>query len=145
VRSQTQGMVPLSELVTQQSTVAPLTVNHLGQFPSVTLSFNLKNNAPIGPAVTAIDNAVAALHLPPTMQTRFQGSAQGFQASLSSTPILILAALIAVYIILGMLYESVIHPLTIISTLPSAGLGALMVLFVFGFGLDMMGIIGIIL
>ncbi len=145
VRSQTAGMVPLAQLVTPQSAVAPLSVNHLGQFPSVTLSFNLKGNAPLGPAVTAINNAMASLHVPPTIQARFQGTAQAFQASLSSTPILILAALIAVYIILGMLYENAIHPLTIISTLPSAGLGALLVLYVFGFGLDMMGIIGIIL
>jgi len=145
VKSQTAGMVPLSELVTQQPTVTPLSVNHQGQFPSVTLSFNLKANAPLGPAVTAISNAFAALHAPPTIQASFQGNAQAFQSSLSSTPILILAALIAVYIILGMLYENTIHPLTIISTLPSAGLGALLILQTFGFGLDIMGIIGIIL
>jgi HAE1 family hydrophobic/amphiphilic exporter-1 len=145
VRSQTAGMVPLSELVTQQPTVVPLAVNHQGQFPSVTLSFNLRGNAPIGPAVTAIQQTMDALHVPPTIQASFQGNAQAFQSSLSSTPILILAALIAVYIILGMLYENTIHPLTIISTLPSAGAGALLVLLLFGFGLDMMGIIGIIL
>jgi multidrug efflux pump subunit AcrB len=138
-------MVPLSELVTQQPTVAPLSVNHQGQFPSVTLSFNLKGNAPLGPAVTAINQAMATLHVPPTIQASFQGNAQAFQSSLSSTPILILAALIAVYLILGMLYENIIHPLTIISTLPSAGLGALLILYAFGFGLDVMGIIGIIL
>ncbi len=145
VRSQTSGMVPLSELVTQQPTVVPLAVNHQGQFPSVTLSFNLKGNAPLGPAVQAIQQTMASLHVPPTIQANFQGNAQAFQDSLSSTPILILAALIAVYIILGMLYENTIHPLTIISTLPAAGLGALLVLLVCGFGLDIMGIIGIIL
>ena len=145
VKSQTAGMVPLSELVTQQPTVTPLSVNHQGQFPSVTLSFNLKANTPLGPAVTAINDAFASLHAPPTIQASFQGNAQAFQSSLSSTPILILAALIAVYIILGMLYENTIHPLTIISTLPSAGLGALLILQTFGFGLDIMGIIGIIL
>jgi HAE1 family hydrophobic/amphiphilic exporter-1 len=145
VKSQTAGMVPLSELVTQQPTVTPLSVNHQGQFPSVTLSFNLKGNAPLGPAVSAINGAVATLHMPQTIQASFQGNAQAFQSSLSSTPILILAALIAVYIILGMLYENTIHPLTIISTLPSAGLGALLILLTFGFGLDVMGIIGIIL
>jgi hydrophobe/amphiphile efflux-1 (HAE1) family protein len=145
VRSQTSGMVPLSELVTEQPTVVPLAVNHQGQFPSVTLSFNLRGNAPLGPAVSAIQETMAALRVPPTIQATFQGNAQAFQSSLSSTPILILAALIAVYIILGMLYENGIHPLTIISTLPSAGLGALLVLFIFGFGLDVMGIIGIIL
>jgi multidrug efflux pump subunit AcrB len=145
VRSQTAGMVPLSEVVTRQPTVAPLAVNHLGQFPSVTLSFNLKNNAPLGPAVTAISEAMAKLHVPQTIQARFQGTAQAFQASLSSMPVLILAALVAVYIILGMLYENTIHPLTILSTLPSAGVGALLMLDVFGFGLDVMGAIGIIL
>ncbi len=145
VASQTAGMVPLSELVTLHNATAPLSVNHQGQFPSVTISFNLKGNAPLGPAETAINNAMAALHVPPTIQTGFQGNAQAFQASLSSEPILILAALIAVYIILGMLYENLIHPLTIISTLPAAGLGALLTLYVFGFGLDVMGMIGIIL
>jgi HAE1 family hydrophobic/amphiphilic exporter-1 len=145
VRSQTAGMVPLSELVTQQATVAPLSVNHQGQFPSVTLSFNLKGNAPLGPAVAAINATMADLHVPPTISASFQGNAQAFQSSLASTPILILAALIAVYIILGMLYENIIHPLTIISTLPSAGLGALLVLLACGFGLDVMGIIGLIL
>jgi multidrug efflux pump subunit AcrB len=145
VKSQTAGMVPLSELVTQQPTATPLSVNHQGQFPSVTLSFNLRANAPLGPAVTTINNAFASLHAPPTIQASFQGNAQAFQSSLSSTPVLILAALIAVYIILGMLYENTIHPLTIISTLPSASLGALLILLTFGFGLDIMGIIGIIL
>ena len=145
VKSQAAGMVPLSELVTQHTTLAPLSVNHQGQFPSVTLSFNLKISAPLGPAVAAINSAMQSLHVPPTIEASFQGNAQAFQASLSSTPILIVAALIAVYIILGMLYENTIHPLTIISTLPSAGAGALLVLLLFGFGLDVMGIIGIIL
>jgi len=145
VRSPSAGMVPLSELVRQNSVVAPLTVNHQGQFPSVTISFNLKGNAPLGPAVTAIQSTVAGLHMPATIQASFQGNAQAFQSSLSSTPLLILAALLAVYIILGMLYESMIHPLTIISTLPAAGLGALLILQVSGLGLDVMGIIGIIL
>src|ERR1039457_5204986 len=108
VRSQTSGMVPLSELVTQQTTVSPLSVNHQGQFPSVTISFNLKENAPLGPAVSAIQRQMEALHVPPTISASFQGNAQAFQSSLSSTPILILAALMAVYIILGMLYENLI-------------------------------------
>jgi HAE1 family hydrophobic/amphiphilic exporter-1 len=145
IKSQTAGMVPLSELVTQHTTLAPLSVNHQGQFPSVTLSFNLKANAPLGPAVAAINQAMQSLHVPPTIQASFQGNAQAFQSSLSSTPILIVAALVAVYIILGMLYEHTIHPLTIISTLPAAGAGALLMLLLFGFGLDVMGIIGIIL
>jgi HAE1 family hydrophobic/amphiphilic exporter-1 len=138
-------MVPLSELVTQHTTVSPLSVNHQGQFPSVTISFNLKGNAPLGPAVSAIQREMATLHVPPTISASFQGNAQAFQSSLSSTPVLILAALLAVYIILGMLYENTIHPLTIISTLPAAGAGALAILLVCGFGLDVMGIIGIIL
>ena len=137
--------VPLSEFATLSSTVAPIAVNHQGQFPSVTLSFNLPPNVSIGAAVTAIQKAAAELHLPRSIATSFQGSAQAFQNSLSSTPILILAALIAVYIILGMLYESTIHPITIISTLPSAGLGALLTLTLFGMPLDVIGIIGIIL
>ena len=137
--------VPLSQFAKITSTVAPIAVNHQGQFPSVTLSFNLSPNASIGAAVAAIQQATKALHLPPSIATSFQGSAQAFQSSLSSTPILILAALTAVYIILGMLYESTIHPITIISTLPSAGLGALLTLMLFGMPLDVIGIIGIIL
>jgi hydrophobe/amphiphile efflux-1 (HAE1) family protein len=137
--------VPLSQFATVTSTVAPIAVNHQGQFPSVTLSFNLPPGTSIGAAVAAIQQATKELHLPPSIATSFQGSAQAFQSSLSSTPILILAALIAVYIILGMLYESMIHPITIISTLPSAGLGALLTLMLFGMPLDVIGIIGIIL
>jgi HAE1 family hydrophobic/amphiphilic exporter-1 len=137
--------VPLSEIAKITSTVAPIAVNHQGQFPSVTLSFNLPPKVAIGEAVTAIQQATKELHLPASIATSFQGSAQAFQNSLSSTPILILAALIAVYIILGMLYKSTIHPITIISTLPSAGLGALLTLMLFGMPLDVIGIIGIIL
>jgi len=145
VASQTHGMVPLSEVVTRQATTAPLSVNHQGQFPSVTLSFNLRPGQQLGTAVNAIRHAMVDLHMPGSIQASFQGNAQAFQSSLSSTPILILAALIAVYIILGMLYENIIHPLTILSTLPSAGVGALLVLDAFGYGLDVIGIIGIIL
>jgi hydrophobe/amphiphile efflux-1 (HAE1) family protein len=137
--------VALSEFAKITSTVAPIAVNHQGQFPSVTLSFNLPPNVPIGAAVTAIQQTTKELHLPASIATSFQGSAQAFQYSLSSTPILILAALIAVYIILGMLYESTIHPITIISTLPAAGLGALLTLMLVGMPLDVIGIIGIIL
>jgi HAE1 family hydrophobic/amphiphilic exporter-1 len=144
-RSTSGGMVPLNQFASVSSSVAPTAINHQGQFPSVTLSFNLAPAATIGAAVSAIQKAVADLHLPPSITTSFQGNAQAFQSSLSSTPILILAALVAVYIILGMLYESTIHPLTIISTLPSAGLGALLTLMLFGMPLDIIGIIGIIL
>ncbi|WP_428486563.1 efflux RND transporter permease subunit [Rhodopila sp.] len=145
VRSQTGTEVPLSQIASFKTTIAPLAVNHQGQFPSVTLSFNLSPGVSIGAAVTAIQKAAASLHLPASMATGFQGSAQAFQSSLSSTPILILAALFAVYLILGMLYESMIHPLTILSTLPAAGLGALATLMLFGMNLDVIGIIGIIL
>jgi HAE1 family hydrophobic/amphiphilic exporter-1 len=145
VKSQTAGMVPLSELVTQQPTATPLSVNHQGQFPSVTLSFNLRANTPLGPAVTAINNTFASLHAPPTIQASFQGNAQAFQSSLSSTPLLIAAALVVIYIILGVLYESTIHPITILSTLPSAGIGALLILMAFHFDLSVIALIGIIL
>jgi hydrophobe/amphiphile efflux-1 (HAE1) family protein len=137
--------VPLSQFASISSTVAPIAVNHQGQFPSVTLSFNLPPNVSIGEAVAAIRQATKALHLPRSIAASFQGSAQAFQNSLGSTPILIIAALIAVYIILGMLYESTVHPITIISTLPSAGLGALLTLMLFRMPLDVIGIIGIIL
>ena len=145
VRSSIGSMVPLSQFVTIVSGTAPLAVNHQSQFPSVTLSFNLAPGAAIGTAVAAIQNTTADLHMPGTVATSFQGNAQAFQSSLSSTPILIVAALVAVYLILGMLYESIIHPITILSTLPSAGIGALLTLMAFGFGLDVIGLIGIIL
>ena len=145
VRSQSGASVPLSQIATLVPSVAPTAVNHQGQFPSVTLSFNLAPGATIGAAVAAVQKATADLHLPPSIATGFQGNAQAFQSSLSSTPPLIFAALFAVYLILGILYESTIHPLTILSTLPSAGLGALATLMLFGRPLDVIGIIGIIL
>ncbi len=144
-KSTSGAMAPLSAFASIAPSIAPLAINHQGQFPSVTLSFNLPANGTIGEAVTTIQNIAAELHMPPSIATSFQGNAQAFQSSLSSTPILILAALVAVYLILGMLYESTIHPLTIISTLPSAGLGALLTLMLFGMPLDVIGIIGIIL
>ena len=145
VLSQNSTMVPLSQIASLIPAVAPVVVNHQGQFPSVTLSFNLAPDATIGAAVSAVQKATRDLHLPPSIATSFQGNAQAFQSSLSTTPPLILAALFAVYIILGMLYESTIHPLTILSTLPSAGLGALITLMLVGRPLDVIGIIGIIL
>jgi HAE1 family hydrophobic/amphiphilic exporter-1 len=111
----------------------------------VTPSFNLASTSTVGAAVSAVEKATADLHMPPSIATSFQGNAQAFQSSLGSTPILILAALVAIYLILGVLYESTIHPLTIISTLPSAGLGALLTLILVGMPLDVIGIIGIIL
>src|SRR5271166_4934898 len=144
-KSASGAMVPFSQFASVRPSVAALAINHQGQFPSVTLSFNLAPGSTIGEAVSAVQKIVADLHMPPSIAASFQGSAQAFQSSLSSTPILILAALVAVYLILGMLYESTIHPLTIISTLPSAGLGALLTLMLFGMPLDVIGIIGIIL
>lgn len=145
VRSSTGSMVPLSQIASIDYATAPLAVNHQSQFPSVTLSFNLAPGTAVGTAVTAVQQAVADLRVPSTVATSFQGNAQAFQAALASTPILIVAAIVAVYLILGMLYESTIHPITILSTLPSAGLGALLALWVFGFGLDVIGLIGIVL
>jgi hydrophobe/amphiphile efflux-1 (HAE1) family protein len=138
-------MTPLSELASVSRSIAPLAINHQGQFPSVTLSFNLAAGHTIGEAVAAIRRTVDGLKPPTSLATSFQGNAQAFESSLGSTPILIVAALIAVYLILGMLYESLIHPITIISTLPSAGLGALLTLMLVGRPLDVIGIIGIIL
>jgi multidrug efflux pump subunit AcrB len=145
VLSQNNTMAPLSQIASLTPAVTPIVVNHQGQFPSVTLSFNLAPGATIGAAVSAVQKATADLHLPRSIAASFQGNAQAFQSSLSTTPPLILAALIAVYIILGMLYESTIHPLTILSTLPSAGLGALITLMLVGRPLDVIGIVGIIL
>ena len=145
VKSQSGTEVPLSQIASFKPVLAPLAVNHQGQFPSVTLSFNLAPGTAIGQAVTEVQKATASLHMPASMATKFQGNAQAFQSSLSSTPPLILAALFAVYLILGILYESTIHPLTILSTLPSAGLGALATLMLFGRPLDVIGIVGIIL
>jgi hydrophobic/amphiphilic exporter-1 (mainly G- bacteria), HAE1 family len=122
-----------------------LSINHQGQFPAVTLSFNLAPGVSLGEAVTAIQKVAAQIRLPAAILGTFQGTAQAFQASLKTAPFLILAALLAVYIILGVLYESYIHPLTILSTLPSAGVGALLMLMVFHFDLSVVGLIGIIL
>jgi hydrophobic/amphiphilic exporter-1 (mainly G- bacteria), HAE1 family len=142
----TGQMVPLSAMTKYDTQhVTYLSINHQGQFPAVTLSFNLAPGAALGDAVDAINKVSVSMHLPATITGNFQGTAQAFQSSLKSQPYLILAALVAVYIILGMLYESYIHPLTILSTLPSAGVGALLVLFIFHIDLSVMALIGIIL
>jgi multidrug efflux pump subunit AcrB len=145
VTSSAGQQVPLSTLVDTVVKTAPLVVNHQGQFPSVTISFNLAPGTAIGAAVGAIQDSIKELHAPLSLQTSFQGNAQAFGDSLSSTPLLILAALFVIYLILGMLYESLIHPITIISTLPSAGLGALLLLMAAGFDLSVIAIVGIIL
>jgi HAE1 family hydrophobic/amphiphilic exporter-1 len=145
VKSSSGQQVPISTLVDSVVKVAPLVVNHTGQFPSVTISFNLAPGTAIGQAVSDIQAAEKALHSPLSLQTSFQGNAQAFGASLKSTPILILAALFVIYLILGVLYESIIHPITIISTLPSAGVGALLLLMAAHFDLSVIAIVGIIL
>jgi hydrophobic/amphiphilic exporter-1 (mainly G- bacteria), HAE1 family len=142
----TNQQVPLSTFVHYDTHhVGYLSVSHQGQFPAVTLSFNLAPGAALGEAVDAINLAAADMRLPGSIQGTFQGTAQAFQDSLRSEPLLILAALLVVYIILGMLYESYIHPLTILSTLPSAGVGALLMLWVFHFDLSVIALVGIIL
>jgi HAE1 family hydrophobic/amphiphilic exporter-1 len=142
----TGQMVPLSAMTNfDTQRVTYLSINHQGQFPAVTLSFNLAPGAALGDAVIAINRASAQMRLPATINGNFQGTAQAFQSSLKTQPYLILAALVAVYIILGMLYESYVHPLTILSTLPSAGVGALLVLLIFHIELNVMALIGIIL
>jgi HAE1 family hydrophobic/amphiphilic exporter-1 len=124
--------------------VAPLVVNHTGQFPSVTISFNLAPGVAIGQAVSNIQAVEKGLHPPLSLQTSFQGNTQAFGASLKRTPILILVALLVMYLILGVLYESVIHPITIISTLLSAGVGALLLLMAVHFDLSVIAIVGIL-
>jgi hydrophobe/amphiphile efflux-1 (HAE1) family protein len=145
VKSTTGQQVPISTLVDSVVKVAPLVVNHQGQFPSITISFNLAPGAAIGEAVSAIQKVEQELRLPLSLQTSFQGNAQAFGASLQSTPILIAASLFVIYLILGILYESLIHPVTIISTLPAAGLGALLMLMAFNIDLSVIAIVGIIL
>ncbi len=137
--------VPLSSVARFSEKLAPLAVNHVAQFPSSTISFNLAPGASLGDAVKAIRAEVDALQLALSVETRFEGSALAFQASLTSTLLLILAAIVTMYIVLGVLYESTIHPLTILSTLPSAGLGALLALLAFRLDLDIIAIIGIVL
>jgi multidrug efflux pump len=137
--------IPLSAFTQVTSTTEPLSVNHQGQFPSVTVSFNLASNASLGTAISDIEKTAKNLNFPASLQSGFQGTAASFQNSLSNEALLILAALVAVYIVLGILYESFIHPITIISTLPSAGVGALLALMICREDLSVVGIIGIIL
>ena len=143
--SSTTGQVPLSAIVQVQERNGPLQVSHLGQFPATTVSFNVPPGGSLGAAVTAIEQAERDTGLPDSFLTAFQGAAAAFQASLGNELMLLLAALVAVYIVLGVLYESFVHPLTILSTLPSAGIGALLALMLAGDGLDIIGIIGIVL
>jgi len=145
VRAKSGELVPLAAFTQYAPSTAPLAVNHQGQFPSVTISFNLPAGVALGTAVDAIDRAEREIRMPSTIRGRFQGTAQAFQASLANEPILIAAALLAVYIVLGVLYESLIHPITILSTLPSAGVGALLALLITKNDLSVIALIGIIL
>jgi multidrug efflux pump len=139
------AMVPLSAIAHWEEKRTSLTVNHQGQYPAVTLTFNLAPNVALGDAVTALQRAQAEMGMPSTVHATFQGTAQAFQESLKNEPYLILAAIVAVYIVLGILYESLIHPLTILSTLPPAGVGAILALLITGTDLSIMALIGILL
>ena len=145
LRSAQGGSVPLGAFSSIETANAPLVVNHQGQFPVVTVSFNLAPSASLGEAVKVIDKVGKEVGLPASIQTAFQGTAQAFRASLVNTPFLILAAIVTVYILLGVLYESYIHPITILSTLPSAGVGALLSLMLFRTDFSVIALIGIIL
>jgi multidrug efflux pump len=141
----TGNQVPLSAFTHIEQTTVPITVNHQGQFPVITLSFNLAPGASLGDAVTAVNKVRDELHMPASIQAEFQGTAAAFRASLENEPVLILAALVTVYIVLGVLYESYIHPITILSTLPSAGVGALLALNICHSDFSVIALIGIVL
>jgi multidrug efflux pump subunit AcrB len=145
VRSSTGAAVPLAAFTHFAPSTAALAVNHQGQFPAVTLSFNLAPGVALGDAVREIEAAAREIGLPASIRATFQGTAQAFQASLANEPLLILAALVTVYIVLGVLYESYVHPLTILSTLPSAGVGAILALLLCRMDLSVIALIGIIL
>jgi len=137
--------VPLSAFAHFEKITEPLAITHQGQFPAITVSFNLAQNAALGSAITAVDKVQKDMHMPPSLQAGFQGTAASFTNSLANEPLLILAALVTVYIVLGVLYESFIHPITILSTLPSAGVGAFLALILFHQDLSVVAIIGIVL
>jgi multidrug efflux pump len=143
--SATSNAVPLSAFAHFENTTEPLAITHQGQFPAITVSFNLAESSSLGAAITAVDKVQKDMHMPPSLQAGFQGTAESFTASLANEPLLILAALVTVYIVLGVLYESFIHPITILSTLPSAGVGAFLALILFHQDLSVVAIIGIVL
>jgi HAE1 family hydrophobic/amphiphilic exporter-1 len=145
IRASTGQLVPLRQVAKITRGVGPVTVNHFGQLPSVTISFNLAPGVPLGTAVDAVHKTLADLHLPATLSANFQGSAQVFQSSIKGMGILLLMSIIVIYIILGILYESFIHPITILSGLPSAGLGALLTLVLFGLDLNIYAFVGLIM
>jgi multidrug efflux pump len=143
--SSTSNAVPLNAFSHFENTTEALSISHQGQFPAITVSFNLAPNAALGEAITAVDKVQKDMHMPASVQAGFQGTAESFTASLANEPLLILAALVTVYIVLGVLYESFIHPITILSTLPSAGVGAFLALLIFRQDLSVVAIIGIVL
>ena len=143
--SSSGGQVPLATIATITQQAAPLQIGHLGQFPAAMISFNLAGNYSLGEAVDAIEKTESDLGMPASVMTRFQGTTLAFRSSLGNEILLILAAIVTVYIVLGILYESFVHPITILSTLPSAGVGALLALIISGNDLGIIGIIGIIL
>jgi len=145
LKSSQGGSVPISAISRIENTYAPLAINHQGQFPAATISFNLARGASIGDAVREIEKVRERMDMPQSIQSEFKGTAQAFRASLVNTPFLILAALVTMYILLGVLYESYIHPVTILSTLPSAGVGALLSLMICGIDFSVIALIGIIL
>jgi hydrophobic/amphiphilic exporter-1 (mainly G- bacteria), HAE1 family len=145
IRSNTGQLVPLNAVAKLTRSAGPLTITHLGQLPSVTISFNLKPGAALGDAVTQVQKLQRGLRLPATLSTSFQGTAQAFEASLKGLGVLLLVAILVIYLVLGILYESFIHPLTILSGLPSAGVGALLTLMLFRMELDLYGFVGIIM
>jgi multidrug efflux pump subunit AcrB len=145
IRGADGAQVPLSQLVRTKITNVALSVSHQGQFPATTISFNTAPDVSLGQATAAIDKATLAIGMPASIHASYSGTAQAFRDSLATQPMLILIALLAVYIVLGMLYESYIHPITILSTLPSAGLGALLALLVTGTELNLIALVGIIL
>jgi len=145
VRTKNNSQVPLQDLYTLESRNTSLSVAHSGLFPSSTISFNLSPGSSLGDVVPLIQGVGSEIGMPSSIQGSFQGTAQAFQDSLSNQPLLILAAIVAVYIVLGILYESLIHPITILSTLPSAGVGAILALILFRIDLNVIGLIGILL
>jgi HAE1 family hydrophobic/amphiphilic exporter-1 len=145
IRASSGRLVSLHDVAKITRGVGPLTVNHFGQLPSVTVSFNLKPGYSLGPAVDAVNKALAELHVPASLNANFQGSAQIFQSSIKGMGILLLMSILVIYIILGILYESFIHPLTILSGLPSAGFGALLTLMIFGLDLNIYAFVGLIM
>jgi len=144
VRSSNGQLVPLNAVAKLTRTVGPLTINHLGQLPAVTISFNLRPGVALGDAVTAVNKAAREM-LPATVSTSFQGTAQAFESSVSGLGLLLLMAILVIYLVLGILYESFIHPITILSGLPSAGFGALLTLWLFHMDLNLYGFVGVIM